>query len=525
MLRYIRVFLAVAAISVITFYFVDFAGILPGYFAWLEKIQFMPALFSHSMVILGGILLLTLLFGRVYCSVICPLGILQDACAWISKKTGKKKAYKYGKPKTVTRYVFLGLGVVALVTGFSLMLSLLDPYAAYGRIASNLFYPLYVLGNNLLELIFSSAGSYAFYKMDPSVLDIASFAVALATLGVVVVLSWFRGRLYCNSVCPVGTLLGLVGKYSLFKIRIDVAKCTSCGACARKCKSSCIDAKDKSVDNSRCVACYNCLGTCRFGALGYSPSKPKPDRLKEGYKGGEDILWENKSPSRECGNGHDESRRTFIAASLAAVFVLPKVIAQHKITVIEGGVSYERETPICPPGSGSRAHLARHCTACHLCISKCPSRVLKPAFMEYGLAGMMQPVMFFEKGFCNFDCTVCGDVCPNKAISPLTVEEKHMTQVGRVVFLKDNCIVYRDNTSCGACSEHCPTQAVTMVPYKDGLTIPHTDPDICVGCGGCEYVCPVRPFRAIYVNGNEVHRQREHFEDEKLDVVIDDFGF
>lgn len=138
----------------------------------------------------------------------------------------------------------------------------------------------------------------------------------------------------------------------------------------------------------------------------------------------------------------------------------------------------------------------------------------------------MQPVMYFDRGFCNFDCTVCSDVCPNGAIHPLTVEQKHLTQVGRVVFIKEDCIVYADETSCGACSEHCPTQAVTMIPYKEGLTIPSIDPDICVGCGGCEYVCPARPFRAIHVEGNPVQQQAKPFERTGgSDIKIDDFGF
>ena len=108
----------------------------------------------------------------------------------------------------------------------------------------------------------------------------------------------------------------------------------------------------------------------------------------------------------------------------------------------------------------------------------------------------------------------------------LAVEEKHRTQMGRVVFVEDICIVHTEGTNCGACSEHCPTQAVKMVPYKDGLTIPLIDPDICVGCGGCEFICPVRPYRAIYVEGNAIHQEAKAFIDEKQeDIKIDDFGF
>ena len=190
------------------------------------------------------------------------------------------------------------------------------------------------------------------------------------------------------------------------------------------------------------------------------------------------------------------------------------------------GLAYKKENPITPPGSVSQKRFQQHCTSCHLCVSKCPSHVLKPAFMEYGLAGIMQPTVSFEKGFCNFDCTVCGDVCPNGAILPISVEQKHLTQMGYVVFIEENCIVYTDGTSCGACSEHCPTQAVAMVPYKDGLTIPHVNKEICVGCGGCEYVCPARPFRAIYIEGNPVQKEAKPFkENEEHKVEIDDFGF
>jgi ferredoxin len=148
--------------------------------------------------------------------------------------------------------------------------------------------------------------------------------------------------------------------------------------------------------------------------------------------------------------------------------------------------------------------------------------------MEYGLGGIMQPVMTYDKGFCNYNCTVCADVCPNGALLPLSMDQKHMTQIGRVNFVHDICVVVTDNNNCGACAEHCPTQAVTMVPYEagEGLTIPHINPDICVGCGGCEFICPVRPHRAIFVEGNAVHQTREAFEvEEKKEVEIDDFGF
>jgi formate hydrogenlyase subunit 6/NADH:ubiquinone oxidoreductase subunit I len=185
----------------------------------------------------------------------------------------------------------------------------------------------------------------------------------------------------------------------------------------------------------------------------------------------------------------------------------------------------KRQVPIAPPGAASFDHLREKCISCHLCVSKCPSHVIKPAFLEYGPGGIMQPKLYFDRGFCNYDCIICGDVCPTGAIQPLTKEEKNHTQMGQVQFIIENCIVYYDETSCGACSEHCPTQAVRMVPYKGVLTIPETDTSICVGCGGCEYVCPAIPFKAIYVEGLAIQNTVEIKKEKVEDVVIDDFGF
>jgi len=137
----------------------------------------------------------------------------------------------------------------------------------------------------------------------------------------------------------------------------------------------------------------------------------------------------------------------------------------------------------------------------------------------------MQPVLGFEHGFCNYDCTICLDVCPSGALLPLTVAQKHQNQMGQVKFIIENCIVFTDGTSCGACSEHCPTQAVSMVAYKGDLTIPQTDVNICVGCGGCEYVCPATPNKAIYVEGIGKHNKIEIKTEKKEEVKVDDFGF
>lgn len=513
MLKRIRVVLSVLFFGLITFYFLDFADLLPNKFHVLAHIQFVPALMSLSIIILAALIVLTLILGRIYCSVICPMGVFQDAVNWISRKTAKrKKRFRFSPAKTVLRWAVVAVTAVAFLCGFTVVLGLLDPYSAFGRMVTNVFKPVYMWGNNLLESVFSRFGNYTFYQVDASIISISSFIIGLATFLVIGFLAWKHGRTWCNTVCPVGTLLGFVSRFSLFKVRIDETRCTHCMICGTKCKASCIDSKNQKIDYSRCVDCFDCLGSCKEGALVYSlPSAA----LKKQTDDKQDKVT-------------DTSKRRFLMAGLTTAAATPEVMAQAKsvIASASGRKSYKRQTPITPPGSVSLAHFQEHCTSCHLCVSKCPSHVLKPAFMEYGLQGVMQPTVYFEKGFCNFDCTVCGDVCPNGAIKPLAIEQKHLTQMGKVVFIEENCIVHTDGTSCGACSEHCPTQALSMVPYKDGLTIPHINTDICVGCGGCEYICPARPFRAVYIEGNAVQQDALPFvESEKVEIEVDDFGF
>lgn len=505
MLRISRIIISVICFALITFYFLDFAELLPAGFNWLTRIQIVPAILSLSIVILLIWIILTLLFGRVYCSSVCPMGIFQDVINRISRpfKSKKQRRFKYSKPKTILRWSVLIISILTFAFSMRFILGLIDPYSAYGRMITSLFKPIYLAGNNLLESIFTRFDNYTFYKTDVFIASIPTFIIGLITFFVIGYLAWRYGRIWCNTICPVGTLLGFLSRFSLLKIRINTSNCTSCGKCMRACKSSCINIKERNIDHSRCVTCFNCLGVCKDNAIGYT----LPQTI-------------NKS------NNVDNSKRRFIAAGITTAAVAPKVVQAKVESVLnDGKVYYKRENPITPPGSLSHKNFQNHCTSCHLCVSKCPANILKPSFMEYGLGGIMQPTVNFEKGFCNFDCTICADICPNGAIKPLTVNEKHLTQMGYVVFLLDNCIVYTDGTSCGACSEHCPTQAVSMKPYNEGLTLPEVNTEICVGCGGCEYVCPTYP-KAIYVEGNPVHKEAKPFHDPEVqEFDLDGFGF
>jgi len=267
------------------------------------------------------------------------------------------------------------------------------------------------------------------------------------------------------------------------------------------------------------VNCFNCINNCNEKGISFTINVISKIKSKNKNK---------EQPASHSTNQSaiqldvDTSKRKFLLFGLSAL-AAPKLLAQVYSTV---NPPLERTIAISPPGSVGIDRLMSRCTSCHLCVSKCSSKVLKPAFMEYGIAGIMMPLMHFEKGFCNYNCTACSQVCPSHALLPLNREQKHKLQVGKVIFIPELCVVHTDKTSCGACSEHCPTQAVKMIQYKDGLTVPYIDVDICVGCGGCEYICPVRPYRAIYIEGNKIHQEAKAFTiEESDDRIITDFGF
>lgn len=488
----IRRILGIIFFALITLLFLDFTGTIHTWFGWMAKIQFLPAVLALNFGVVIGLVLLTLLMGRIYCSVICPLGVLQDIFGWFGKKA-KKNRYTYSKPLSILRYVMLGVLVVALVAGFGSIAGLIAPYSAFGRIASTFLAPIYQLGNNLLASWAESMDSYAFYSVDIWWKGGITFVVALVTLVALFVLAFKNGRTYCNTICPVGTVLGFLSRYSYLKPVIDTTKCNGCGLCARNCKASCIDSKNHAIDYSRCVVCLDCIDKCRQGAIKYVP------RAKA-------------SQSAPSGASADKGRRAFITGTAmvagASVAKAQKLKMDGGYAVIEDKKIPNRETPLTPPGSLSARNLAQHCTACQLCISACPNQVLRPSG---DLSNFMQPVTSFERGYCRPECVKCSEVCPTGAIKPITKEEKTAIQIGHAVWIADNCVVNRDNEKCDNCFRHCPTGAIQMVAKnpddKKSPKIPVINTERCIGCGACENLCPSRPFSAIYVEGHEVHRE------------------
>lgn len=487
----VRRALATLFFGLLTLMLLDFTGTLHVWLGWMAKVQLLPAVLALNVGIIVFLVLLTLVFGRVYCSVICPLGVFQDGVSWLAGKR-KKNRFRYSKPLNWLRYIVLVLFVVAIVAGINAFVVLLAPYSAYGRMVSSLLQPIYIGINNGLALLAERMDSYAFYTMDVWMKSLPVLIVALITLVVLVVLAWRGGRTYCNTICPVGTVLGFLSRFSWLKPVIDTQKCNGCGLCERNCKASCICSKEHSIDYSRCVACMDCIDKCKPGAIKYArPSK----------------VYSSSNESTDSKGATDTNRRAFLTTAVAVTATAALMAEEKKV---DGGLAEildkkvpERQTPILPPGALTAKHFAQHCTACQLCVSACPNGVLRPST---DLDRFMQPELSYERGYCRPECTRCSEVCPAGAIRPISREEKASTQVGHAVWIRKNCIVLTDGVNCGNCERHCPTGAIQMVPSDESnprsRCIPVVDAERCIGCGACENLCPARPYSAIYVEGH-----------------------
>ena len=501
MLKKIRIALAVVFFLGITLLLLDITGALHLWLGWMARIQFLPAVMAVNLGVIIALCLLTLVFGRVYCSVICPLGVLQDGIARVRvnalRRRKNHKPYGYKKELKWLRYGIWALFVAALIAGIQPLVALLAPYSAFGRIVSSLFQPVYLWCNNLFAWIAERAGSYTFYGKEVWLKSLPVLLVAIGTLLLVGVLAWTGGRTYCNAVCPVGTTLSFLSRFAMFRPVIDKSKCKDCHVCEHNCKASCINIKEHKIDYSRCVDCFNCIGDCKFGAL----------RYRFAWKPAEKAAPAEETPSSDAA---DTGRRAFMTGT-AVLLGTTLVDAQEK--KLDGGFAEildkkvpERTVPITPFGSKSVKDFYDRCTACQLCVAACPNNVLRPSG---SLEHFMQPEMSYERGYCRPECVRCAEVCPSGAILGITKEQKTEYRVGIARINRDLCVVETRGTSCGNCARKCPIGAIRMVHLDpedpESLLRPTVIEEKCIGCGACENLCPARPFSAITVDGRRDH--------------------
>ncbi|HTY10207.1 MAG TPA: 4Fe-4S dicluster domain-containing protein [Bacteroidota bacterium] len=501
-LRTIRWVVATVSLVLVSVFFLDLANLVPPFIiSSILSVQAGPTFirllsgWGAALAGVGFVLAATVMVGRVYCSHLCPLGTLQDIFIWSAKKNFKHRKFPYSKPRYLLHYVISVIIVASAAAGSFFLLDLFEPFSAFGRILSDIVRPLFILLNNAAALILTKQQLFFLYEIPLKGLALPVVAVTTVFVGALFWLSYFYGRFFCNTICPVGGVLSLLSRFSIFRITIDNEHCIDCGLCERVCRARCIDSEKREIDFAACVGCFDCLSSCPTVGMKYSYKK-------------------NNQPAPAP---VDAERRKVLTAASISMFWL----AMPKETASAAEPTYDetRKTPVVAPGGRSIQHFTDHCTACHLCVSTCPTHVLQPSFLEFGIAGMMQPRMDYSVSYCNFDCTLCGQVCPTGALQPVLHEEKKLLQIGKAHFVKADCIVETKKTDCGACSEHCPTKAVKMVPYGK-LLIPEVDDQYCVGCGACEHACPVTPRKAIFVMANEVHAIAKKREETKIAAPV-----
>ncbi len=495
-LKNIRVVVSLVFFVLISLIFLDpWNKIPPDITNYIVALQLIPALlkilFYTGVTSFGLILiiLLTIAFGRVYCSTICPIGTLQDIVIYLKRKIKLRERFQYKKSPFTYHYVLFILITIFTIVGSTTLLNLFEPFSNYGRILTNTAEPFIILANNFISNILGDFQLYFVYAIPLRKISLDIVVLPILFLALIVYMSYSHGRLFCNSLCPAGALLGLISRFSIFKIVINEAACNECGACEKVCKANCIESETKRIDFASCIGCFNCIKSCPTSGVIYAG-----------------IKLRNVSSTQVAFNS---SRRNFFKYNIfpVAAAALPAMSITDTVGIKRSGFEDARKYPISPPGSISIEHFKSLCTACHLCVTSCPTHVLYPSLFDYGIDGILQPKLNYDASFCNYDCNICTLICPSGAILPVDVASKKLIQIGRTHFVKEDCVVIDKKKECAACAEHCPTKAVRMVPYEGKLKLPELNNDLCTGCGACEYACPTTPRKAIYVRRNEVHLQ------------------
>lgn len=442
-------------------------------------------------------IIITLLFGRVFCGWACPLGTLNNLVGSIRKKAASHRGRDWYRVK-----YYLLTGMLASSVFTLQPVGIMDPISLLIRSFSVSVYPLFnygvraafdtVYATNPLGM--AAASEPVFTLLKKSVLSFEqSFYNQNLLIGsiffVVLGLNLLEKRFWCKYLCPLGALLGLFSRFSLLRRAVS-EDCTECGACGRACQGNASPDHKGQWKDSECLYCWNCDDVCPQNAVSFGFGKKTAAAM-------------------------DLGRRRILTSTMTGVAMVPllRIAPTGKANATDPGL-------IRPPGSLEEKEFLKRCVKCGECMKVCTTNGLQPTLLEAGAEGIWSPVLVPRIGYCEYRCTLCGQVCPTGAIKKLTLEEKAKVKLGLAMIDKGRCLPWAHATPCIMCEEVCPTPKKAIwfekVDVRDRkgkvLTMlqPRVDLELCIGCGICEAKCPVLGRPAIYVSSVGESRSKEN---------------
>ena len=453
--------------------------------------------FDHILYLAIVVIIATAILGRVFCGWICPLGTLNNMAGSLKKWRFNATPVNWYRFKY---YVFIFIVISSL---FSLQLvGIVDPLSLLIRSFSLAVYPLASYGvNSVFDTIYglniqfiTGISEFIYGILKKIFLPFQQpFFLQSALMGLlfflVLGLNLLEKRFWCKYLCPLGAFLGLLSRYAILKRSVSEG-CNSCGACAKTCQGNAMPDEKEGWKNTECVLCMNCDDACPKNAIHFG--------------------FLEKSPVASM----DLGKRRVIGSILTGLVAVPLL----RVSPI-AKTAYGDPKLIRPPGALDERAFLNRCVKCGECMKVCITNGLQPTLLEAGIEGIWSPILVPRIGYCEFRCTLCGQVCPTGAIKKLEMEDKEKIKIGLAMIDKGRCLPYAHATPCIVCEEVCPTPKKAIwfdkvtVKNRSGKDVivkqPRVDLDLCIGCGICEAKCPIIGQPAIYVTNIGESRSQE----------------
>lgn len=431
-------------------------------------------------------IIVTLLLGRVFCGWICPLGTINQLLGWSQRFLPFKEKIKLNSPnkwkklKYIILFVILGMAISGSTLG-----SVLDPITIVTKGVGLICFSCIGQGIEGLRANGNFISQGLYFALSPHIIGIKNIYINTPGLLVfvftaILALNFIENRFWCRYLCPLGGLLGILSRWQLVKIDRDKNKCTQCKRCLTWCHGASMP--DKEWRGGECFICLNCVKECPEEAI--------------------NILFKEDTPQTlpQIGN---ISRREFLTSTLSGSLSIPFIR-------VEGSLKkHYYPYLIRPPGAINEKAFLERCIRCGLCMKICPQNALHPSIYEGGIETLWTPVLVARIGYCDPSCTLCSQICPTGALAPITPDEKKEIKLGTAFVDRSRCLPWAMDKFCIVCEEYCPVspKAIKAVEIKriiSGnkeiiLKGPKVVPELCIGCGACEHVCPVQIRPAIYI--------------------------